>query len=190
MTKVVISARCQRSLIIANVPTLWSRWNGGIESIRRVFFRSDRQACVDGANQSVDVEFKTRMVSGWIWTPVLRLTALFTNRPPRFLSCYEGLFILVDSMLNQHAVAKSVTKSCVAPIASLNYSAIARFMPRSLNTGFSHQDPGFVDHVLNKKSEIVRVYLPLIAIVCYRWHHCLRRKRRTKTHKDTGTTFL
>ncbi len=93
-----------------------------------------------------------------------------------FFSCYEAFIHIIDSMLNQHAKWLKVCNHIAwrAPIASLNY-LLTSHVWRQDHNGFSHQDPGFIDHVLNKKSEIVRVYLPpdancLLSVA----DHCLR----------------
>ena len=93
-----------------------------------------------------------------------------------FFSCYEAFIHIIDSMLNQHAKWLKVSNKIPwrAPIASLNY-LLTSHVWRQDHNGFSHQDPGFIDHVLNKKSEIVRVYLPpdancLLSVA----DHCLR----------------
>ncbi len=76
-------------------------------------------------------------------------------------NCYEAFIHIVDSMFNQHAKWLKVSAQIPwrAPIASLNY-LLSSHVWRQDNNGFSHQDPGFIDHVVNKKAEIVRVYLP------------------------------
>jgi xylulose-5-phosphate/fructose-6-phosphate phosphoketolase len=76
-------------------------------------------------------------------------------------NCYEAFIHIVDSMVNQHAKWLKVSAQIPwrAPIASLNY-LLSSHVWRQDNNGFSHQDPGFIDHVVNKKAEIVRVYLP------------------------------
>ena len=78
-----------------------------------------------------------------------------------FFSCYEAFIHIVDSMFNQHAKWLKVTRDIPwrRPIASLNY-LLTSHVWRQDHNGFSHQDPGFIDHVVNKKAEIVRVYLP------------------------------
>jgi xylulose-5-phosphate/fructose-6-phosphate phosphoketolase len=93
-----------------------------------------------------------------------------------FFSCYEAFTHIVDSMVNQHAKWLKVTRHIPwrAPIASLNY-LLTSHVWRQDHNGFSHQDPGFIDHVVNKKAEIVRVYLPpdantLLSVA----DHCLR----------------
>jgi xylulose-5-phosphate/fructose-6-phosphate phosphoketolase len=93
-----------------------------------------------------------------------------------FFSCYEAFIHIIDSMFNQHAKWLKVTKGIPwrQPIASLNY-LLTSHVWRQDHNGFSHQDPGFIDHVVNKKAEIVRVYLPpdantLLSVT----DHCLR----------------
>ncbi|WP_381799318.1 phosphoketolase [Streptomyces niveus] len=78
-----------------------------------------------------------------------------------FFSCYEAFVHIVDSMVNQHIKWLKVSRSLPwrRPIASLNY-LLTSHVWRQDHNGFSHQDPGFVDHVLNKSPEVVRVYLP------------------------------
>ncbi|MDJ0695628.1 phosphoketolase [Mastigocoleus sp. MO_188.B34] len=93
-----------------------------------------------------------------------------------FFSCYEAFIHLIDSMFNQHAKWLKTTRHIPwrRPIASLNY-LLTSHVWRQDHNGFSHQDPGFLDHVINKKAEIVRVYLPpdantLLSVT----DHCLR----------------
>ncbi|MCZ7648899.1 MAG: phosphoketolase family protein [Planctomycetota bacterium] len=93
-----------------------------------------------------------------------------------FFSCYEAFIHIVDSMFNQHAKWLKVTRHLPwrRPIASLNY-LLTSHVWRQDHNGFSHQDPGFIDHVVNKKAEIIRVYLPpdantLLSVA----DHCLR----------------
>jgi xylulose-5-phosphate/fructose-6-phosphate phosphoketolase len=93
-----------------------------------------------------------------------------------FFSCYEAFIHIVDSMFNQHAKWLKVTRKIAwrRPIASLNY-LLTSHVWRQDNNGFTHQDPGFIDHVVNKKADIVRVYLPpdvntLLSVA----DHCLR----------------
>ncbi len=85
---------------------------------------------------------------------------LLTGRHGLF-SCYEAFIHIIDSMLNQHAKWLKVSKQIPwrEPIASLNY-LLTSHVWRQDHNGFSHQDPGFIDHVANKKSDVVRVYLP------------------------------
>ena len=100
---------------------------------------------------------------------------LLTGRHGLF-NCYEAFIHIVDSMVNQHAKWLKVTRDIPwrRPIASLNY-LLTSHVWRQDHNGFSHQDPGFIDHVVNKKAEIVRVYLPpdancLLSVA----DHCLR----------------
>ncbi len=94
-----------------------------------------------------------------------------------FFSTYEAFTHIVDSMFNQHAKWLKVTREGIPwrrPIASLNY-LLSSHVWRQDHNGFSHQDPGFIDHVVNKKAEVVRVYLPpdantLLSVT----DHCLR----------------
>ncbi|WP_455370620.1 phosphoketolase family protein, partial [Petrachloros mirabilis] len=78
-----------------------------------------------------------------------------------FFSCYEAFIHIIDSMFNQHAKWLKVTNHIPwrRPIASLNY-LLSSHVWRQDHNGFSHQDPGFIDHVVNKKAEVIRVYLP------------------------------
>ncbi len=93
-----------------------------------------------------------------------------------FFSCYEAFIHIVDSMFNQHAKWLEVSRHIPwrRPIASLNY-LLSSHVWRQDHNGFSHQDPGFIDHVMNKKADIIRVYLPpdantLLSVT----DHCLR----------------
>ena len=101
---------------------------------------------------------------------------LLTGRHGLF-SCYEAFIHIIDSMFNQHAKWLKVTGKEIAwraPIASLNY-LLTSHVWRQDHNGFSHQDPGFIDHVVNKKAEIIRVYLPPDAnSLLYVTDHCLR----------------
>jgi xylulose-5-phosphate/fructose-6-phosphate phosphoketolase len=103
---------------------------------------------------------------------------LLTGRHGLF-NCYEAFIHIVDSMLNQHAKWLKVTRQIPwrRPIPSLNY-LLSSHVWRQDHNGFSHQDPGFIDHVVNKKAEIVRVYLPpdancLLSVA----DHCLRSRQ-------------
>ena len=100
---------------------------------------------------------------------------LLTGRHGLF-NCYEAFIHIIDSMFNQHAKWLKTTRDIPwrRPIASLNY-LLSSHVWRQDHNGFSHQDPGFIDHVVNKKAEIVRVYLPpdtntLLSVA----DHCLR----------------
>src|SRR5688500_10733561 len=95
-------------------------------------------------------------------------------------SCYEAFTHIIDSMFNQHAKWLKVSSGLEwrRPVASLNY-LLTSHVWRQDHNGFSHQDPGFIDHVVNKRAEVVRVYLPPDAN-CLLWvaDHCLRSRDR------------
>ena len=100
---------------------------------------------------------------------------LLTGRHGLF-NCYEAFIHIIDSMFNQHAKWLKVTRDIPwrRPVASLNY-LLSSHVWRQDHNGFSHQDPGFIDHVVNKKAEVIRVYLPpdancLLSVA----DHCLR----------------
>jgi xylulose-5-phosphate/fructose-6-phosphate phosphoketolase len=100
---------------------------------------------------------------------------LLTGRHGLF-SCYEAFIHIVDSMFNQHAKWLKVTREIPwrRPIASLNY-LLTSHVWRQDHNGFSHQDPGFIDHVVNKKADVIRVYLPPDAnSLLYVTDKCLR----------------
>ena len=109
------------------------------------------------------------MCQGW-------LEAYLLTGRHGFFSCYEAFVHIVDSMFNQHAKWLKVTRDIRwrRPIASLNY-LLTSHVWRQDHNGFTHQDPGFIDHVVNKKADVVRVYLPpdantLLSVA----DHCLR----------------
>lgn len=96
-----------------------------------------------------------------------------------FFSCYEAFIHVVDSMFNQHAKWLSTTNGIPwrRPVASLNY-LLTSHVWRQDHNGFSHQDPGFIDHAVNKKADVIRVYLPpdantLLSVT----DHCLRSRQ-------------
>jgi xylulose-5-phosphate/fructose-6-phosphate phosphoketolase len=119
---------------------------------------------------------------------------LLTGRHGLF-NCYEAFIHIVDSMFNQHAKWLKVTNDIPwrRPIASLNY-LLTSHVWRQDHNGFSHQDPGFIDHVVNKKAEIVRVYLPpdancLLSVA----DHCLRSRQYVNVivaGKQPGLQYL
>ena len=105
---------------------------------------------------------------------------LLTGRHGLF-NCYEAFIHIIDSMFNQHAKWLKVSSSLPwrAPIASLNY-LLSSHVWRQDHNGFSHQDPGFIDHVVNKNAQIVRIYLPpdancLLSVMdhCLKSRHCV-----------------
>ena len=119
---------------------------------------------------------------------------LLTGRHGLF-NCYEAFVHIVDSMVNQHAKWLKTTNGIPwrAPIASLNY-LLTSHVWRQDHNGLSHQDPGFIDHVVNKKSEVVRVYLPpdantLLSVA----DHCLRSRQYVNVivaGKQPALTYL
>ena len=127
---------------------------------------TDDHVAMDGRVMEVLSE---HMCQGWLEGYLL------TGRHGLF-SCYEAFIHIVDSMFNQHAKWLTTTRKIAwrAPIASLNY-LLTSHVWRQDHNGNSHQDPGFLDHVVNKKADVVRVYLPpdantLLAVA----DHCLR----------------
>jgi len=127
---------------------------------------SDDHLAVDGRVMEVLSE---HLCQGWLEGYLL------TGRHGLF-NCYEAFIHIVDSMFNQHAKWLKVSRDIPwrRPIASLNY-LLSSHVWRQDHNGFSHQDPGFIDHVVNKRAEIVRVYLPpdancLLSVA----DHCLR----------------
>jgi xylulose-5-phosphate/fructose-6-phosphate phosphoketolase len=134
-------------------------WMGEIEPV-------DETLSPDGRVMEVLSE---HLCQGWLEGYLL------TGRHGLF-NCYEAFIHIVDSMLNQHAKWLKVTRGIPwrRPVASLNY-LLSSHVWRQDHNGFSHQDPGFIDHVVNKKAEVVRVYLPpdancLLSVA----DHCLR----------------
>jgi xylulose-5-phosphate/fructose-6-phosphate phosphoketolase len=127
---------------------------------------TDEHLAPDGQVMEVLSE---HMCQGWLEGYLL------TGRHGLF-NCYEAFIHIVDSMFNQHAKWLKVTRGIPwrRPIASFNY-LLSSHVWRQDHNGFSHQDPGFIDHVVNKKAEIIRVYLPpdancLLSVA----DHCLR----------------
>jgi xylulose-5-phosphate/fructose-6-phosphate phosphoketolase len=103
---------------------------------------------------------------------------LLTGRHGMF-NCYEAFIHIIDSMFNQHAKWLKVTRGIPwrRPIASLNY-LLSSLVWRQDHNGFSHQDPGFIDHVVNKRAEVIRVYLPPDAnTLLSTADHCLRSRQ-------------
>ncbi|PRC43538.1 phosphoketolase, partial [Mycobacterium sp. ITM-2017-0098] len=103
---------------------------------------------------------------------------LLTGRHGLF-NCYEAFIHIIDSMFNQHAKWLKVTNHIAwrRPIASLNY-LLSSHVWRQDHNGFSHQDPGFIDHVVNKSANVVRVYLPPDAnTLLSTYDHCLRSRQ-------------
>jgi xylulose-5-phosphate/fructose-6-phosphate phosphoketolase len=150
--------------------TASNRLNAVFEVTDRVstanIFDYDDHVAPDGRVMEVLSE---HMCQGWLEGYLL------TGRHG-FFSCYEAFIHIVDSMFNQHAKWLKVCRNIPwrRPIASLNY-LLTSHVWRQDHNGFSHQDPGFLDHVVNKKADVVRVYLPpdancLLSVA----DHCLR----------------
>jgi len=142
------------------------------EATAKVFMEptlhTDENLSTDGRVMEVLSE---HMCQGWLEGYLL------TGRHGLF-SCYEAFIHIVDSMFNQHAKWLKVTRRIPwrRPIASLNY-LLTSHVWRQDHNGFSHQDPGFIDHVVNKKADIVCVYLPPDANTLLSGaDHCLRSK--------------
>jgi xylulose-5-phosphate/fructose-6-phosphate phosphoketolase len=150
--------------------TTSNRLDAVFEATDRMFdaaiLPTDENLAADGRVMEVLSE---HLCQGWLEGYLL------TGRHGLF-NCYEAFIHIVDSMFNQHAKWLKVTKTIPwrLPIASLNY-LLSSHVWRQDHNGFSHQDPGFIDHVVNKKAEIIRVYLPpdantLLSVA----DHCLR----------------
>ncbi len=148
-----------------------NRWQDVFEATGRCFVGETRPG--DDAHLSPDGRvmevLSEHQCQGWLEGYLL------TGRHG-FFSCYEAFIHIIDSMFNQHAKWLKVSRGIPwrRPVASLNY-LLSSHVWRQDHNGFSHQDPGFLDHVVNKKAEVVRVYLPpdancLLSVT----DHCLR----------------
>ncbi len=147
-----------------------NRWQDILEVTNRCYvadiYPDDDHLAPDGRVMEVLSEHQCQ---GWLEGYLL------TGRHG-FFSCYEAFIHIIDSMFNQHAKWLKVCRHIPwrRPIASLNY-LLSSHVWRQDHNGFSHQDPGFIDHVVNKKAEVIRVYLPpdancLLSVT----DHCLR----------------
>jgi xylulose-5-phosphate/fructose-6-phosphate phosphoketolase len=147
-----------------------NRWQDALEVTNRTWmadtFPYDDHLAPDGRVMEMLSEHQCQ---GWLEGYLL------TGRHG-FFSCYEAFIHIIDSMFNQHAKWLKVCDEIPwrRPIASLNY-LLSSHVWRQDHNGFSHQDPGFIDHVINKKADVVRVYLPpdancLLSVT----DHCLR----------------
>jgi xylulose-5-phosphate/fructose-6-phosphate phosphoketolase len=165
-----LSADCRNFRVFGPDETESNRLSACFEATGRTFtgeiLNTDEHISPDGRVMEVLSE---HMCQGWLEGYLL------TGRHG-FFSCYEAFIHIVDSMFNQHAKWLKVTRHIPwrRPIASLNY-LLTSHVRRQDHNGFSHQDPGFIDHVMNKKAEIIRVYLPpdantLLSVT----DHCLR----------------
>ena len=150
--------------------TASNRWGAVFQAEKRCLtaevLDSDENVSHDGRVMEILSE---HMCQGWLEGYLL------TGRHG-FFNCYEAFIHIIDSMFNQHAKWLKVSR-CIPwrrPIASLNYM-LSSHVWRQDHNGFSHQDPGFIDHVVNKKPSVIRVYLPpdantLLSVT----DHCLR----------------
>lgn len=150
--------------------TASNRWGAVFEVSDRCsmeqILKSDEHVAHDGRVMEILSE---HLCQGWLEGYLL------TGRHG-FMNCYEAFIHIVDSMFNQHAKWLKTSREIPwrRPIASLNY-LLTSHVWRQDHNGFSHQDPGFIDHVVNKKAEVIRVYLPpdantLLSVT----DHCLR----------------
>jgi xylulose-5-phosphate/fructose-6-phosphate phosphoketolase len=166
----VVKANPERFRVFGPDETASNRLNAVFEVTDRAWMAErepgDDHLAPDGRVMEVLSE---HLCQGWLEGYLL------TGRHGLF-SCYEAFIHIVDSMFNQHAKWLKVTRGIPwrRPIASLNY-LLTSHVWRQDHNGFSHQDPGFIDHVVNKKAEIIRVYLPpdancLLSVA----DHCLR----------------
>jgi xylulose-5-phosphate/fructose-6-phosphate phosphoketolase len=164
------NAEARNFRLVSPDETASNRWNAVFEVTNREstaeIIPIDDHVAHDGRVMEVLSE---HMCQGWLEGYLL------TGRHG-FFSCYEAFVHIVDSMFNQHAKWLKVTREIPwrRPIASLNY-LLSSHVWRQDHNGFSHQDPGFIDHVVNKKAELIRVYLPpdantLLSVT----NHCLR----------------
>ena len=166
----VIARNEDRFRLLGPDETTSNRLNAAFEVTDRVFadeiLPTDEHIAPRGRVMEVLSE---HLIEGWLEGYLL------TGRHGLF-NCYEAFIHIVGSMFNQHAKWLKVTRELTwrKPIASLNY-LLSSHVWRQDHNGFSHQDPGFIDHVVNKKAEVIRVYLPpdtntLLSVA----DHCLR----------------
>jgi len=165
-----LNAAAKNFRIFSPDETASNRWGALFEVTDRAttaeIVPSDDQLAPDGRVMEVLSEHQCE---GWLEGYLL------TGRHGMFAS-YEAFIHIVDSMFNQHAKWLKVTRTLAwrKPIASLNYLLSSHVWEQDHN-GFTHQDPGFIDHVVNKKADVIRVYLPpdancLLSVT----DHCLR----------------
>jgi len=166
----VISANRSSFRLFGPDETSSNRLDAVFDVTNRVFdgkiIDGDNHLAPDGRVMEVLSE---HMCEGWLEGYLL------TGRHGLF-NCYEAFIHIVDSMFNQHAKWLKVSRGIPwrRPIASLNY-LLSSLVWRQDHNGFSHQDPGFIDHVVNKKAEVIRVYLPPDAnTLLSTADHCLR----------------
>ena len=166
----VIQANPDNFRVFSPDETTSNRWNAVFEVTSRCstaeILPEDDHVAPDGRVMEMLSEHQCE---GWLEGYLL------TGRHG-FFSCYEAFIHIIDSMFNQHAKWLKVSNGIPwrRPIASLNY-LLTSHVWRQDHNGFSHQDPGFIDHVVNKKADVIRVYLPpdantLLSVT----DHCLR----------------
>ncbi len=166
----VIVANPDRFRVFSPDETNSNRWNAVFEVTSRAstaeILPGDDHVSPEGRVMEMLSEHQCQ---GWLEGYLL------TGRHGMF-SCYEAFVHIIDSMLNQHAKWLKVTREIPwrRPVPSLNY-LLTSHVWRQDHNGFSHQDPGFLDHVVNKKGDVIRVYLPpdantLLSVT----DHCLR----------------
>ena len=159
--------------IVSPDETTSNRWDAVFDATDRCFLGEvtpiDDHVAPDGRVMEILSEHQCQ---GWLEGYLL------TGRHGWF-SCYEAFIHIIDSMFNQHAKWLKTTNHIPwrRPISSLNY-LLTSHVWRQDHNGFSHQDPGFIDHVVNKKAEVIRVYLPpdantLLSVT----DHCLRSRQ-------------
>ncbi|MBV9266155.1 MAG: phosphoketolase family protein, partial [Acidobacteriaceae bacterium] len=165
-----LNADSRNFRIVGPDETASNRLSAVFDATNRVnvqpLLRTDDHLSADGRVMEVLSE---HLCQGWLEGYLL------TGRHG-FFSCYEAFIHIIDAMFNQHAKWLKTTRHIPwrRPIASLNY-LLTSHVWRQDHNGFSHQDPGFIDHVVNKKAEVIRVYLPpdantLLSVT----DHCLR----------------
>jgi len=165
-----LNADARNFRIMGPDETASNRLNAVFEVTPKTFdakiIKTDEYLAPDGRVMEVLSE---HLCEGWLEGYLL------TGRHGLF-NCYEAFIHIVDSMFNQHAKWLKVTRTIPwrRPISSLNY-LLSSHVWRQDHNGFSHQDPGFIDHVVNKKADVIRVYLPpdancLLSVT----DHCLR----------------
>ena len=164
------NAEARNFRIFSPDETASNRWNAVFEATDREWEAETEPTDEDVARDGRVMEvLSEHQCEGWLEGYLL------TGRHGIF-SCYEAFIHIIDSMFNQHAKWLKTIREIPwrRPIASLNYMLTSHVWRQDHN-GFSHQDPGFIDHVTNKKAEVVRVYLPpdancLLSVT----DHCLR----------------
>jgi xylulose-5-phosphate/fructose-6-phosphate phosphoketolase len=151
----VLSANADRFRVFGPDEVSSNRWNAVFEVDKGCLVAEthpgDKQVSPEGRVMEILSE---HLCQGWLEGYLL------TGRHG-FFSCYEAFIRIVDSMVSQHAKWIDVSRRIAwrRPIASLNY-LLTSHVWRQDHNGFSHQEPGFLDHILNKKNELIRVYLP------------------------------